>query len=357
MRCVSVWAVGSGMSWFDWKRSSAIISFDSTGDSNPHFSIFSLPFPILNYLLTTSFPFRPFSVANNPLLTAMTYHSLLCLTLSLSPQGLNAFARGHRGSSASEGKTLTHTQTHIHTKRLWLYIVMHYLHPPISVFLLARVLMYVLYIQGSQAEGDNIEKTWWREWSNRQDSKMVPGKYWMYVAVDDATLRCTALHSAVLKCDSVEWLVLSRSLLVLTPDFPSVITSSSCLILWYLFVHHSTLPLHFIPSPFPSHSVYYTPSHTLDCTASNQIQAASRCQMRWYSNPSHTEAPWERTVRTSLPYVQEQVRPIWDNCSSIILSPHILLSCPVLSCPVLSCPVLSCPVLSCPVLTYSILSS
>ena len=64
--------------------------------------------------------------------------------------------------------------------------------------------MYVLYIQGSQAEGDNIEKTWWREWSNRQDSKMVPGKYWMYVAVDDATLRCTALHSAVLKCDSVE---------------------------------------------------------------------------------------------------------------------------------------------------------
>ena len=56
--------------------------------------------------------------------------------------------------------------------------------------------MYVLYVlheQGSQAEGDNIEKTWWREWSNRQDSKMVPGKYGMYVALHDV-----ALHSTVL---------------------------------------------------------------------------------------------------------------------------------------------------------------
>ena len=73
---------------------------------------------------------------------------------------------------------------------------MYYLHPPISVLLLVRVLMYVLYVlheQGSQAEGDNIEKTWWREWSNRQDSKMVPGKYGMYVALHDV-----ALHSTVL---------------------------------------------------------------------------------------------------------------------------------------------------------------
>ena len=65
--------------------------------------------------------------------------------------------------------------------------------------------MYLLYVQGSQAEGDNIEKTWWREWSNRQDSKMVPGKCWTYLSLNDAALRCTvlhlnALHSTVLEC-------------------------------------------------------------------------------------------------------------------------------------------------------------
>jgi hypothetical protein len=51
------------------------------------------------------------------------------------------------------------------------------LHPSISPDLtFSPVPPYNLCIlKGSQAEGDNIEKTWWREWSNRQESRMVQG--------------------------------------------------------------------------------------------------------------------------------------------------------------------------------------
>jgi hypothetical protein len=53
----------------------------------------------------------------------------------------------------------------------------HCLHPSISPDLIFfPVPPYTLCIlKGSQAEGDNIEKTWWREWSNRQESRMVQG--------------------------------------------------------------------------------------------------------------------------------------------------------------------------------------
>jgi predicted patatin/cPLA2 family phospholipase len=41
--------------------------------------------------------------------------------------------------------------------------------------LLPGVTGEVVRLKGSQAEGDNIEKTWWREWSNRQNSRLIPG--------------------------------------------------------------------------------------------------------------------------------------------------------------------------------------
>jgi hypothetical protein len=41
--------------------------------------------------------------------------------------------------------------------------------------LLPGVTGEVVRLKGTQAEGDNIEKTWWREWSNKRDSTLVPG--------------------------------------------------------------------------------------------------------------------------------------------------------------------------------------
>ena len=55
------------------------------------------------------------------------------------------------------------------------FSISHSLSLPPSLSIYIPVPIYLL--KGSQAEGDNIEKTWWREWSNRQDSRMVPGEH------------------------------------------------------------------------------------------------------------------------------------------------------------------------------------
>ena len=81
---------------------------------------FSFLGPFLFLTTSLTLLFLIFSVADHPLLTFFTtttlFHDMLLYAVrSTVLQSLNVAARGHRRSSASEGKTSTHTNTHKHT--------------------------------------------------------------------------------------------------------------------------------------------------------------------------------------------------------------------------------------------------